>query len=127
MLDGRKRITRIIAAVGITTLGASMLITSPSFAEPDIDDVEVKVEKLYHEAEQASERYNDVREDMKAAQTRLKSLHADLARQQAKVEDVRRQVASAVVSEAQGQSLSSTTQVFLSKDPDAFLSQLSTV
>ena len=127
MFDGRKRITSVIAAVGITTLGGSMLTTSPSFAEPDIDDVQVKVERLYHEAEQASERYNDVRVDMQAAQGRLKSLRADLARQQAKVDSVRDQVAAAVVSQYQGQGLSSTTQVFLSKDPDAFLSQLATV
>jgi peptidoglycan DL-endopeptidase CwlO len=127
VIDGRKRTTRVIAALAITTLGGSMLTTSPSFAEPDIDDVQARVDKLYHEAEQASERYNDVREDMKSTQARLKSLHADLARQEAKVEDVREQVASAVVSQYQGQGLSSTTQVFLSEDPDAFLDQLATV
>ena len=127
MSDGRKRTTRAIAALAITTLGGSMLTTSPSFAEPDIDDVQARVDKLYHEAEQASERYNDVREDMESTQARLKSLRADLARQEAKVESVREQVASAVVSQAQGQGLSSTTQVFLSKDPDAFLDQLATV
>ena len=36
MTDGRKRITRVIAALGITTLGGSVLV-SPSYAEPDID------------------------------------------------------------------------------------------
>ena len=127
MIDGRKRITSVIAALGITTLGGSMLITSPSFAEPDIDDVQVRVGKLYHEAEQASERYNDARVELEATQARLKSLRADLDRQQAKVEGIREQVATSVVSQYQGQALSSTSQVFLSKDPDAFLSQLGTV
>jgi cell wall-associated NlpC family hydrolase len=127
VLDGRKRITRVIAAMSITILGGSMLVSSPSFADPDIDDVEVRVEKLYHEAEQASERYNEIREELQDAQARLKSLRADLDRQQAKVESIRRQVAASVVSQYQGQALSSTTQVFLSKDPDAFLEQLSTV
>ena len=127
MIDGRKRITSIIATLGITTLGGSMLTTAPVFADPDIEDVEVRVEKLYHEAEQASERYNAVREELKATQERLKSLQADLERQQDKVESVREQVASSVVAQYQGQALSSTTQVLLSQDPDAFLSRLSTV
>ena len=127
MIDGRKRIKSVIAALGITALGASLMAASPSFAEPDIDDVQSKVDKLYHEAEQASERYNDVRVELKKTESRLKTLRADLARQEAKVEGVRDQVASTVVSQAQGQALSSTTQVFLSKDPDAFLSQLATV
>ena len=127
MIDGRKRITSLIAALGITALGGSMLITSPSFAEPDIENVQVRVEKLYHEAEQASERYNDAREELKATQSRLRSLRADLGRQQAKVDRVREQVAASVVSQYQGSAMSSTSQVFLSKDPDAFLSQLGTV
>ena len=127
MFDGRKRITSVIAALGISTLGASMLTTSPVFAEPDIDDVQVRVERLYHEAEQASERYNEVREELKSAEAQLDLLHADLERQKAKVDGVREQVASSVVSQYQGQALSSTTRVFLSEDPDAFLSQLSTV
>ena len=127
MTDGRKRITRVIAALGITILGGSTLTASPSHADPDIGDVQTRVDNLYHQAEQASERYNDVREEMRSAEARLKSLRADLARQEAKVETVREQVAAAVVSQYQGQALSSTTQVFLSQDPDAFLDQLVTV
>jgi len=125
VIDGRKRITSVIAALGITTLGGSLLITSPSFA--DIDDVQVRVEKFYHEAEQASERYNDARVELEATQGRLKSLRADLDRQQAKVEGIREQVASSVVSQYQGSALSSTSQVFFAEDRDAFLSQLVTV
>ena len=37
---------------------------------------------------------------------------------------MRSEVAAAVVSQYQGQALSSTTQVLLAKDPDAFLDQL---
>jgi len=104
-----------------------MLVASPSNAEPDIDSVQSRVDKLYHQAEQASERYNDARLEMKKAQTRLTALQDDLDRQQAKVDDVRAQVAKAVVSQYQGQALSSTTQVLLSENPDAFLNQLTTV
>jgi cell wall-associated NlpC family hydrolase len=125
--DGRKRITRVIAALGITTVGGAMLTASPSAAEPDIDSVQERVQNLYHEAEVASEHYNEVREDMKDTRARLKTLRADLKRQKSEVEEIRGQVAESVVSQYQGEALSSTTQVFLSEDPDSFLDQLATV
>ena len=127
MTDGRKRTARVLATLCITALSGTMLVASPSNAEPDIDSVQSRVDKLYHQAEQASERYNDARLKMKKAQTRLTALQDDLDRQQAKVDDVRAQVAKAVVSQYQGQALSSTTQVLLSENPDAFLNQLTTV
>ncbi|HSJ22051.1 MAG TPA: NlpC/P60 family protein [Nocardioidaceae bacterium] len=126
MLDGRKRIS-VIAACGIATLGGSLLVAAPSSAEPDIEEVQARVERLYHEAEQASERFNDARVELERTQARLKSLRADLERQEQKVEDVRARVASTVVAQYQGQALSTTSQVFLSEDPDAFLDQLQTV
>jgi cell wall-associated NlpC family hydrolase len=125
--DGRKRTARVLATLCITALSGTMLVASPSNAEPDIDSVQSRVDKLYHQAEQASERYNNARLEMKKAQTRLTALQDDLDRQQAKVDDVRAQVAKAVVSQYQGQALSSTTQVLLSQNPDAFLNQLTTV
>ena len=127
MTDGRKRTARVLATLCITALSGTMLVASPSNAEPDIDSVQSRVDKLYRQAEQASERYNDARLEMKNAQTRLTALRDDLDRQQAKVDDVRAQVAKAVVSQYQGQALSSTTQVLLSENPDAFLNQLTTV
>ncbi len=127
MTDGRKRISSVIAAIGIAALGGSMLITSPSYAEPDIDDVRARVDRLYHEAEQASERYNAVRVTLGKNRSRLRSLRDDLARQQDKVEGIRELVAASVVAQSQGQSLSSTSQVLLSENPDEFLSQLATI
>jgi cell wall-associated NlpC family hydrolase len=126
--DGRKRIARLLATLSITALTGSILVAAPTtFADPDIDTVESRVETLYHQAEQASERYNDARLELEQAHTRLAALQADLDRQQAKVDAVREQVAASVVAQYQGQALSSTTQVLLSEDPDAFLSQLTTV
>jgi cell wall-associated NlpC family hydrolase len=125
--DGRKRTARVLATLCITAVSGTMLVAAPTYADPDIDTVQSRVDKLYQQAEQASERYNDARLEMKQAQTRLSALEADLGRQQTKVDDVREQVASAVVAQYQGQALSSTTQVLLSEDPDAFLNQLTTV
>ena len=128
MTDGRKRTARVLATLCITALSGSVLVAAtPTHADPDIDSVESRVETLYHQAEQASERYNDARLEMKKTRTRLAALRADLARQQAKVNSVREQVATSVVSQYQGQALSSTTQVLLSENPETFLDQLTAV
>jgi cell wall-associated NlpC family hydrolase len=125
--NGRKRIASVVATLCITALSGSIVTAAPTFAEPDIQDVQARVDTLYHQAEQASERYNNAREELEKARAQLKTLRADLHRQEAKVKAVRDQVASSVVSQYQGQALSSTTQAFLSKDPDKFLDQLATI
>jgi len=127
VIDGRKRVAGALATLCIAAMGGSMMTAAPSTAEPSIEDVRDRVERLYHEAEQASERYNDARVELKAAQARLKTLEADLDRQREKVETVRDVVASAVVSQYQGQAFSTATQVLLAEDPDEFLSQLTTI
>src|SRR4051812_6040999 len=127
VIDGRKRITRVLATLSLAALCGTALVASPSSADPDVKSVQSRVDSLYQQAEQASERYNNARLQMKQAQTRLTALQADLDRQQQKVDTVRQQVASAVVDQYQGQALSSATQVMLSHNPDAFLSQLTTV
>ncbi|HSE09796.1 MAG TPA: NlpC/P60 family protein [Nocardioidaceae bacterium] len=124
MTDGRKRIARLLTFICITVVGGAMLTASPSTAEPEIADVRERVEKLYHEAEVAAERFNDARVNLGRAQERLDALQADLDRTRAQVEETRQQVASAIVSQAQGQAFSSAGQVALSESPDAFLEQL---
>ncbi|MEP7090595.1 MAG: NlpC/P60 family protein, partial [Nocardioidaceae bacterium] len=130
--DGRKRITRahiirLLATLCLTALGGSVLAASPSSAKPDVDSVQTRVDRLYQQAEQASERYNQARLDMRRARTRLTALQSDLQRQQLKVDSARQQAATAVVSQYQGQALSSTAQVLLADNPDSFLDQLTTV
>jgi cell wall-associated NlpC family hydrolase len=126
--NGRRRITTLFVTLCIAALGGTFLVAGPTSADPNsVDDAQRRVDTLYHQAEQASERYNDARIELKEAELRLETLTADLARQQAKVDDVREQVATAVVAQYQGQALSSTTQVLLSDDQDAFLDRLTTL
>jgi cell wall-associated NlpC family hydrolase len=125
--DGRRRLSGALITVCIAALGGSMLTSAPSSAEPTIADVRERVDRLYHEAEIASERYNDARIRLTKAKKRLSSLEADLDRREDQVEAVRDQVASTVVAQYQGQALSTASQVVLADDPDAFLSQLATI
>ena len=127
MTDGRKLIPRALATLGIAAISSSMFVAAPSHATPDIDSVQSRVDRLYTQAEQASERYNDARLELKKSTTRLKALHSDLHRQRSKVASIRQEVAASVVAQYQGQALSSTSQLMLSDDPDTFINQLTTV
>jgi len=110
----------MIAAVGF-------MPSSPAQAEPNIDDVQKRVDRLYHEAEQAQERYNDAKIELRDLQGDLDSLKADQDRQDAAFEDVRDQVQDSIVRQYEGESLSNVGQVVVSDDPKTFLAQLSTM
>lgn len=128
MFHARKR-TRAAAVIGgvAMTLSFALVNPLPGFAEPDVDEVRTKVETLYQQASEASERYNQARVARTAAQKRLRSLRADLARQQERVDGLRDSVASSLVRDYQGQALSTTSRMVLSEDPDEFLEELSAV
>jgi cell wall-associated NlpC family hydrolase len=126
VIDGRKRTAVLVALLMV--LGAFGLhAANPATAEPSIDTVQKKVDRLYNQAEQASERFNTAREQLKASHTKLGALNSDLARQQAVVDQMKSQVASLVVDQYQGQSLSTASQVVLSGNPDSFLENLNAV
>ncbi|WP_134738731.1 NlpC/P60 family protein [Nocardioides sp. 503] len=122
----RKRL--ITALTGLALAATIGLIPSTSaYADPDIDTVQARVDRLFHEAEQASERYNDAKIELTALQSDVASLRADQERQDAALGKVREQVADAMVSQYQGQGISAVGEVIVSDDPGAFLSQLTTM
>jgi cell wall-associated NlpC family hydrolase len=128
---GRKRIGAISAtltALLIALVGAGLVVATPSAnAKPDLETVKKQVEKYDHEAEQASERFIDARVKLETTRTKLDALNADLTRQEQVVDQMRQQVATMVVDQYQGDALSTTSQVVLSSNPDAFLDNLNAV
>ena len=125
MFDGRKRLITVLSAVAMTA--AVGLVPGSAQAEPDIDDVQARVDRLYHEAEMASERYNDVRLELAELDKDLASIKADERRQDERLEAVRTQVQDSIVRQYQGESLSAVGQIVVSDDPGAFLGRLSTM
>lgn len=125
MLNGRKRlITLLSVGAMVATVG---LLPSQANAEPDIDDVQARVDRLFHEAEQAQERYHDVKLELDALERDLGLLRADQGRQDKRLDAVREQVQDAVVRQYEGQTMAAVGQVVVSDDPQSFLSQLATM
>jgi peptidoglycan hydrolase CwlO-like protein len=125
--DGRMRLRGALSTLCLTALGTSVLAATPSSAEPTIADVRERVETLYHEAEQASERVNDARLRLESARTQLDRLRDRLQDQRSEYRGVRNQVVATVRAQVQGETLVTTSQVLLTDDADAFLHQMVTV
>ena len=131
MLNGRTRVTTRSLKTAAIALALAVAVgfmpTSPAQAKPDIKDVQARVDRLYHEAEQASERYNDAKLELAELTKDLRSLKADQARQDARLAVVRGRVQDTVVRQYEGQGISAVGQLIVSDDPSSFLGQLSTM
>ena len=126
MLHGRKRlVTGLLGLVAIVSV--SLAPTTPTYAEPDIDDVQARVDTLYHQAEVAQERYNDAKLAHKDIEADLAALKQDEATQQSKVDKMSSSVTENLAAQYEGQNISATGQLVLADDPDQFLSELTTL
>ena len=101
--------------------------SAPAHAEPDIEDVQARVDRLYHEAEQASERLNDAKIELAELRRDVASLGADLRRQNLRLEAAREDLQDSIVSQYEGQDLSAVGQVVVADDAEAFVSSLTTM
>jgi peptidoglycan DL-endopeptidase CwlO len=113
----------LVATIGVV----GFVPVAPAQAEPDIDDVQARVDKLYREAEQASERLNDAKLALGDLRGDLVSLKADEARQGKLLDAAREELQGSIIDHYEGQSLSAVGQVAVSGDPDAFVASLSTM
>ena len=126
MLNGRKRFATALSALALAgSVALTVNGSAPAQAEPDIDDVRARVDRLFQEAEQAQERYNDAKLELVELNDELDSLQSDEVRQGDEVAQVRSDVRDSVIRQFQGQNLGPATQL-LSADEDAFVNQLST-
>jgi peptidoglycan DL-endopeptidase CwlO len=126
VLNGRKRTCAAIFGVLLAVVIGSVP-SSPAQAEPTIDQVQTRVDRLYHEAEQASERYNEAKVELAELRKDLDALQADQDRQDSRLATVRQQVQDSIVSQYEGTNLSAVGQAVVSDDPGGFLSQLTTI
>ncbi len=129
MFHGRKRLAAAVSwlalVAGVGVIG--LVPAQPAQAEPDIDDVQARVDTLFHEAEQASERLNDAKLELSELRGDMVSLQADQDRQHTKLETARDDLQDSIVSAYEGQSLSAVSMVANTDDASSFVSSLSTM
>lgn len=128
MLNGRTRTTASLAALALTgTIAFSVSAPSgPANAEPDIQTVRARVDRLLHQAEQASERSNDARLELAELNRDLGSLEADEKRQGTVLDGVRGDVRDALIERYQNGGAGPAGEL-LSSDSEGFLDEVSTL
>jgi cell wall-associated NlpC family hydrolase len=126
VLNGRKRFASALSALALAgSIALTVNGSAPAQAEPDIDDVRARVDRLFQEAEQAQERYHDAKLELVELNDELDSLESDEVRQGDEVARIRSDVRDSVIRQFQGQTLGPATGL-LSADEDAFVNDLST-
>ncbi|GAB2740317.1 C40 family peptidase [Streptomyces bullii] len=123
----RTRVTVLsTAAAAAVALGSQAANAAPS-EKPSKDEVKAKVDKLYEEAEHATEKYNGAREKQEKLQKEISTIQDNVARGQEELNELRDSLGLAAAAQYRTGTIDSSVQLFLSSDPDDYLDKASTL
>ncbi|MYR42837.1 C40 family peptidase [Streptomyces sp. SID5910] len=112
-------------AVTVTLAGAAGAagLSGTGHADPQQTPAQVRaqVDKLYQEAEVATEKYNGAKEKADAAEQRLEDLRDEVARKEDRLNATRETLGSVAAAQYRGGGLDPALQLALSSDPDRYL------
>ncbi|GAB7034028.1 NlpC/P60 family protein [Streptomyces sp. NPDC021749] len=121
----RTRVTVLTA----TAAAAVALSSQVAQADPHQSkkDVKSEVDKLYNEAEQATEKYDGVKEQQDKLQKEVDDLQDKVARGQGELNQLRKSVGAVASGQYRSGSIDPSVQLFLSGDPDSYLEKAATL
>ncbi|MGW3264251.1 NlpC/P60 family protein [Streptomyces sp. NPDC001056] len=123
----RTRVTVLTtAAAAAAALSANAAHAAPS-EKPGKDEVKARVDKLYEQAEQATEKYNGAKEKQQKLQKEISTIQDSVARGQEELNKLRDGLGSLASAQYRSGGIDSSIQLFLSSDPDDFLDKASTI
>jgi cell wall-associated NlpC family hydrolase len=122
-----------IAAVGFASVALSVLVVFPSSllaaAEPPLTVAEARdlIKQLHTDAAGIDQQYTDVKEQIKNGRAQLRLKQADVQAQTEKVGRWKLQVGQIALAQFQNRNLDTAARLFVTRDTEGFLSQISTV
>ncbi|MFF2145290.1 NlpC/P60 family protein [Kitasatospora sp. NPDC058190] len=119
-------LTAAAATVLSVTAGGSAQAAPGAPDTPDLRDVKAQVEKLYDEAERASEKCNAAQEAQKRLQSETTLLQGEVAAGQDQLNQLRGDLATVAGAEYRGGGMTQTAQLMLSSDPASYLARART-
>ncbi|MFA7753094.1 NlpC/P60 family protein [Streptomyces sp. NRRL B-2790] len=123
----RTRVTVLTtAAAAAVALSANAANAAPS-EKLSKGEVKAKVDKLYEQAEQATEKYNGAKEKQQKLQKEISTIQDNVARGQQELNKLRDGLGSLATAQYRSGGIDSSVQLFLSSDPDDFLDKASTL
>ncbi|QLH21243.1 NlpC/P60 family protein [Streptomyces sp. Rer75] len=125
-----KQPSRTRVSVLTATAAAAVALTSQAAqAAPKQDkkDVKEQVDKLYEEAEQATEKYNGAKEKQEKLESQVGDLQDNVARGQQDLNKLRDGLGSMATAQYRTGGIDPSVQLILSSDPDTYLDKASTL
>jgi cell wall-associated NlpC family hydrolase len=114
------------AAAAAVALSANAANAAPS-AKLSKDEVKAKVDQLYQQAEQATEKYDGAKEKQQKLQKEISTIQDNVARGQQELNKLRDGLGSMATAQYRSGGIDPSVQLFLSSDPDSFLDKASTL
>ncbi|MFE0107113.1 NlpC/P60 family protein [Streptomyces sp. NPDC059009] len=136
MASHRKPRTRIAGirtapAIGITTAAltsVALLSQSANAApsapqKPSLEEVQKKVDALYHQAGVATQKYNSAKEKTEKQRKKVDGLLDDVAKRTDKLNDARQELGSFAAAQYRTGAVSETATAMLANDPQGYFDQ----
>jgi peptidoglycan DL-endopeptidase CwlO len=125
--QSRARVTVLTtAAAAAVVLSANAANAAPS-QKLTKDQVKAKVDKLYEEAEQATEKFNGAKDKQQKLQKEISTIQDNVARGQQDLNKLRDGLGSLATAQYRSGGIDPSVQLFLSSNPDDFLDKASTL
>ncbi|MGV9645769.1 NlpC/P60 family protein [Streptomyces sp. NPDC004822] len=120
---GATRTARTAWTIALAGAATATGFDGTGHAEPQLTPAQVKakVDKLYQEAEVATEKYNGAREKAEAARKRIRTLQDEAARKTQKLNAARDALGSMAAAQYRDGGMDPAFQLALSSDPDRYL------
>ncbi|MFJ9757191.1 NlpC/P60 family protein [Streptomyces sp. NPDC101149] len=114
---------RTAATIALAGAATATALEGTGHAEPQLSPAQVKakVDKLYQQAEVATEKYDGAKEEAAEARTRLNSLRDEAARRTDRLNTAREALGSAAAAQYRGGGIDPSVQLLLSSDPGRYL------
>ncbi|MFG2333770.1 NlpC/P60 family protein [Streptomyces sp. NPDC048604] len=122
----RTRVT-VLTATAAAAVALSANAGAQAAPKPKVDEVKSKVDKLHHEAEEATEQYNLAEERRGKLQKEISALQDKVARGQGELNALRDSIGSVASAQYRSGGIDPSLQLFLSSDPDTYLDKASAI
>ncbi|MGP4002041.1 NlpC/P60 family protein [Streptomyces sp. 8N706] len=125
-----KQPSRTRVSVLTATAAAAVALTSQAAhadPKPTKKEVKAKVDKLYEEAEVATEKYNGAKEKQQKLEEQVGDLQDKVARGQEELNELRNGLGSMATAQYRSGGIDPSVQLMLSSDPDSYLDRASTL
>ena len=121
----RARVTVLTATAAAAVALSTQAANAAPAAKPSKDEVKSKVDKLYEDAEAATEKYTGARVKQEKLEKQIATLQDNVARGQDELNELRDGIGTMASAQYRTGSIDPSLQLFLSSDPDDYLDKAS--